>query len=735
MAQITYQNFSVKIGRKDESNKTYAVSVRSDPGGEANGEFALGELSVRTSALSLVFDDPSVSPTIHRHANLIGAGESPEPAPIQRVVPPSFEESKQLGTLLFNVVFRGEVRDLLSASLGAVRRSNSSEKLRIQLNLSKAPELAILPWEYAYNAATRHFYAQAMETPIVRYLEQDRPIRTLTVSPPLRMLVALSSPTDQPQLNVENEWERLKDSLKDLEQKNLLQLDRLEKTRPDALRKKLLEKEYHVFHFIGHGSFQNGAGTLVFENERGESLALNGNLLSKRLASHDTLRLAVINACEGASSSNNDSYAGVAQSLLNYGNLPAVIAMQFAISDKAAIRFAEVFYDSLAHGFPVDAALSMARLEMIETDDDVEWATPVLFMRANSGELFNLSEPGEGEDRSNHVRTTQGTEASPLYPYYQDILATLRDGQLVFFLGLEANLYGRKEDRDWSPGETLPSNKELAGYLARELQLPLEESLSVAGVSQCAFAEEKQSQLNQILGRIFANRGIRPSPLHQFFTDLFARAERDKKLILSEDPLLRRLVIVTTTYDNLLEKAFLGDSQGASPVPNFHVLSYQSDETSPGKFLHVKYVGGIRAAASLIEQPNEYKELDSDDFAVIIKLPGAIEGIEFRYAIAEDNFFAFAGRSLPKLLPPQLMVKLQNSRHLYLGYKVRDWNLRALLYSIWGATRQRMKSWAVLPEARRADTTFWNFSGVKVIEAPLNTFIHGLQESFKSQVK
>jgi hypothetical protein len=357
-------------------------------------------------------------------------------------------------------------------------------------------------------------------------------------------------------------------------------------------------------------------------------------------------------------------------------------------------------------------------------------------MRANSGELFNLSAVGEGESRSVEVRKpTQGTEANPLYPYYQDILATLRDGQLVFFLGLETNLYGRKEDREWHPGETLPSNRELARYLARELHLPLDEPLGVAGVSQCAFAEEKQSQLNQILGKIFANRGIKPSPLHQFFADLFSCAERDKRLILSEDPLLRRLVVVTTTYDNLLEKAFLDDSRGVSSVPNFHVLSYQSDEMSPGKFLHVKYVGGIRASASVIEQPNEYKELDDDDFSVIIKLPGAIEGIDFRYAIAEDNFFAFAGRSLPKLLPPQLMVKLQNSRHLYLGYKVRDWNLRALLYSIWGATRQRMKSWAVLPEAGRADMVFWNFSGVKVIEAPLNTFIDGLRVFFKSQIK
>ena len=141
---------------------------------------------------------------------------------------------------------------------------------------------------------------------------------------------------------------------------------------------------------------------MIFENNQGQSAPVNGNFLGMQLATYDTLRLAIINACEGASSSNNDSYAGVAQNLLQRGNLPAVIAMQFAITDNAAVRFAEVFYDSLAAGSPVDFALSRARVEMIESQEDVEWATPVLFMRSNSGELFDTSLPithGPSEER------------------------------------------------------------------------------------------------------------------------------------------------------------------------------------------------------------------------------------------------------------------------------------------------------------------------------------------------
>src|ERR1051325_10138336 len=119
MARITYQNFSIKISRKDELKKTYYVAVKSDPGGEADGEFAIDELQVKTSAVSLTLDDPAVGLSVNRHAKLISAPAANGNPQYSRVVPPDFEESKQLGTLLFNSIFKENVRDLLSASLGA----------------------------------------------------------------------------------------------------------------------------------------------------------------------------------------------------------------------------------------------------------------------------------------------------------------------------------------------------------------------------------------------------------------------------------------------------------------------------------------------------------------------------------------------------------------------------------------------------------------------------------------
>jgi hypothetical protein len=69
--------------------------------------------------------------------------------------------------------------------------------------------------------------------------------------------------------------------------------------------------------------------------------------------------------------------------------IPAVIAHQFAISDRAAEMLAKHLYNGLAQGAAVDEALAVAR-QMVAFDDQVsiECHTPVLFLHNASGQLF-----------------------------------------------------------------------------------------------------------------------------------------------------------------------------------------------------------------------------------------------------------------------------------------------------------------------------------------------------------
>ena len=101
-------------------------------------------------------------------------------------------------------------------------------------------------------------------------------------------------------------------------------------------------------------------GVLLLEDEQGRGRAVSAQDLGVLLHDHPSLRLVMLNSCEGARTSRLDPFAGSAQSLVQQG-IPAVVAMQFEISDEVAIVIAHEFYAALAAGYPVDAALAEAR--------------------------------------------------------------------------------------------------------------------------------------------------------------------------------------------------------------------------------------------------------------------------------------------------------------------------------------------------------------------------------------
>jgi hypothetical protein len=67
-----------------------------------------------------------------------------------------------------------------------------------------------------------------------------------------------------------------------------------------------------------------------------------------------------------------------------------VVAMQYEITDKAAIEFSRDFYEAVADGLPVDAAVTEA-LAAVSVDSMLEWGTPVLYMRSPDRRLFDVS--------------------------------------------------------------------------------------------------------------------------------------------------------------------------------------------------------------------------------------------------------------------------------------------------------------------------------------------------------
>ena len=168
-------------------------------------------------------------------------------------------------------------------------------------------------------------------------------------------------------------------------------VERLEQATLPALQRRLRRGEYHIFHFIGHGAFDERAqdGVLLLEDEAGGGRPVSGQELGTLLRDHTSLRLAILNACEGGRASRTNPFAGTAQSLVQQG-IPAVIAMQFEVADETAILFSHEFYAAVADGYAVDTALAEARKAIFARNGDLEWATPVLYMRAPDGRIFDV---------------------------------------------------------------------------------------------------------------------------------------------------------------------------------------------------------------------------------------------------------------------------------------------------------------------------------------------------------
>jgi hypothetical protein len=359
----------------------YRARVVGSPAGEAYADFALP------------FTDETLTILILRVIGSVGRARRK----VRRIQSEERGLLEDFGDQLFQAVFSGPVRECLERS--RLVADSRDAGLRIRLRLPGA--LANIPWEYLYE--TRYgFLGLSPETALVRYLEMPAPVRPFPISPPLRILAMISAPADVPGLEGEEEWGKLTGALDDLIRDGLVQVDRLESGSLAALQRPLRLRDYHVLHFIGHGGYDEDAqdGALALEGaDRGTRL-VTGRDLGLMIRGHRSLRLVVLNACEGARSARDDPFGGVAQALVRQG-IPAVIAMQFEISDPAALVFSQSFYQAIADGLPVDVATLEARRSMFADGNEVEWATPVLYLRSPDGQIFTKTpiSPAERQAR------------------------------------------------------------------------------------------------------------------------------------------------------------------------------------------------------------------------------------------------------------------------------------------------------------------------------------------------
>lgn len=369
---MDYFDFELEIG--PGSDGRYPVTVLNAPGGES----ARATMVFPFDRLALENQLQSLQIALLRSSS-----------PRRRALSAPERSVEQFGRSMFDALMTDDVRVRYAVS----RRIADGEGkgLRLKLRISD-PALASLPWEYLYDPDEGDFVALSERTPLIRYLELPKPPRPLEVKPPLRILGMVSDPSDLEQLDVAAEKQRVERALQGLRARGLAELTWLEgQTWRDLLRA-MRHGPWHIFYFIGHGGFDaaQDEGVIALANDEGRAEHLGATSLGRVLDDHFSLRLVVLNSCEGAQGSKTDVFSSTAATLIRCG-IPAVLAMQHEISDDAAIEFARTFYDAIGDGAPIDAAVADARLAIsIGLHGSVEWGTPVLHMRAPDGVLFRF---------------------------------------------------------------------------------------------------------------------------------------------------------------------------------------------------------------------------------------------------------------------------------------------------------------------------------------------------------
>jgi len=314
--------------------------------------------------------------------------------------------------------------------------------------------------------------------------------------------------------------------------------------------------------------------------------------------------------------------------------------------------------------------------------------------------------------------------AVPHKDHYYLLARSIHRGYIVPFLGAGVNLCDRPADQEFKRGEWLPSGDELAKNLAVEFRYPFGDRADLLRIAQYVTLTIGGPALYDFLHELF-DANYQPTTVHRFLASLPAVNRQEQGMI--------HQLIVTTNYDDALERAF---SEAGKPYDLVYYIA-DGDEENLGKFLHVPPDG----RAVVIEKPNEYDKVDLDQRAVIVKVHGMMNRADRdrdSYVITEDHYIDYLTRTdITNLLPVNVVSKLNDRRtqFLFLGYSLRDWNLRVILHRIWGTRAFRNRSWAIHRESDAIETEWWAKRGVQIFHLPLGEYIHELKRAVEETLE
>jgi hypothetical protein len=306
-------------------------------------------------------------------------------------------------------------------------------------------------------------------------------------------------------------------------------------------------------------------------------------------------------------------------------------------------------------------------------------------------------------------------------PPFGIIARLLLKGQVVPLLGAGASGGSRPIGAAWDAKEArfLPRGAELATFLAKQSSFPSTDEHDLGDLPKVAsyFVDaSSRKSLREYLSDIF-NKNFEVCEIHRFLAELSL-------------PLL----IVTTNYDDLIERAFTEAGKPFDLV--IHPTDRKEVEASVLWWQH-------GATEPQVVTPNTLN-IDLDTTTVIYKMHGSVDRLLNKwhsYVVSEEDYIDFLSRMTSQTAVPALFASHFRPREfLFLGYSLSDWNFRVVLRNletpmpgqVAGTSDEaadELRSWAIQYQPSKLEQKLWDRRHVNIYDCDINEFTRRLRQA------
>ncbi len=305
-------------------------------------------------------------------------------------------------------------------------------------------------------------------------------------------------------------------------------------------------------------------------------------------------------------------------------------------------------------------------------------------------------------------------------PPYGVIWNRIKAGKVVPFLGAGASFVGRLSDVPWNPHhpQFLPSGSELSRFLAHESSFPSQDPHDIDDLAKVASYYAIVSGRRTLHERLHEvlNHEYTFGPLHTYLASV-------------PTPLL----IVSTNYDTLIEQAFHAVHKPYDLV--IHPSERKDIANAVWWWLH-------GALEPTVVPPNEL-DIDLDKTTVIYKMHGTVQRETDKwdsFVITEEDYVDFLSRMTTNAAVPSLFYEHFLGRSfLFLGYSLRDWNLRVVLKNLDRyLARKRaandddadapLPSWSIQRQPSELERRLWEKRNVSIFDMTLDDFVTKMRQ-------